>query len=202
MFTQWRSPKPPSQQSSAAQLTGLDIQIRATSGRARAVVQRIGEARIAERPAPGKWSIAECLTHLRLTSEAYFPLWRQAFESARAKDLASDRHFKLDFCGKSLSWFLEPPPKVRFKAPQKFQPINCGPADRVLHAFLSSQDRLLATIAESTGLPIDRLKITSPFSRRLHYSVWSSFCVTAVHHRRHLWQAERVADSLLITTPS
>src|SRR5439155_4865371 len=104
------------------------------------------------------------------------------------------RPFELDFWGKALSWFLEPPPKIRFKAPPEFQPIECGPADRVLSAFLSSQDRLLATIAESHGLPLDLLKITSPFSPRLHYSVCSSFCVTAVHHRRHPWQAERVAN--------
>ena len=181
----------------ATQLAGLDTHIRAASDRAQAVVHCIGEARIGERPAPGKWSVAECLTHLRLTSEAYFPLWQQAFEYARSKGLTSDRPFKLDFWGQALSWFLEPPPKIRFKAPQKFQPVECGPADQVLPAFLLSQDRLLTAIAESNGLPLDRLKITSPFSRRLHYSVWSSFCVTAVHHRRHLWQAERVADHLL-----
>jgi hypothetical protein len=187
---------------SASQLADLDTQIRATSGRAQAVVQRIGEARIAECPAPEKWSIAECLTHLRLTSEAYFPLWQQAFENARSKGLADDRPFKLDFWGKMLCWFLDPPPKIRFKALAKFQPVECGPAAVVLPTFLSSQDRLLAAIAESHGLPLDRLKITSPFSRCLHYSVWSSFCVTAVHHRRHLWQAERAADSLIRATGS
>jgi hypothetical protein len=133
----------------------------------------------------------------RLTSEAYFPLWQPAIENARSKGSANDRPFKLDFWGKALPWFIEPPPKVRFKAPQKFQPVECGPAVHALTAFLSSQDRLLAAIGESHGLPLDLLKITSPFSRRLHYTVWSSFCVTAVHHRRHLWQAERVADQLL-----
>jgi DinB superfamily len=72
------------------------------------------------------------------------------------------------------------------------------PTDEVLPAFLACQDEVLQVIAAAKGLPLDRMKITSPFDHRVRYSVWSSFCANAAHQRRHLWQAERVADVLLL----
>ena len=57
---------------------------------------------------------------------------------------------ELDFWGKMLCWFLEPPPKIRFKALAKFQPVECGTAAVVLPTFLSSQDRLLAASPNPT----------------------------------------------------
>ncbi len=181
---------------SVSQLADIDKQVRAVSDRARMVVQRAGEARVTERPAPDKWSVAECMVHLCLSAEAYFPVWSEALSKARAEGLTSESPFKKDFWGKALSWLLEPPPKFRSSAPAAFKPVETGPADLVLPKFLACQDRWLAVIAESHGLALDRLKIVSPFDGRVRYSVWSSFCVAAAHHRRHLCQAERAADVL------
>ena len=66
----------------------------------------------------------------------------------------------------------------------------------VLPAFLVCQDELLALLSEARGLALDRIKISSPFQEKMRYSVWSNFVVGAAHHRRHLWQAERVADAI------
>ena len=179
------------------QLAEIDAQFRANQERARAVASRLGEARLTVRPGRNKWSVAECLAHLNLSSEPYFPLWRDALAGARSRQLFAERPFKLDVWGWALAWFLEPPPKLRSRTPPNFQPIDVGPAVRVLPAFLACQERLLAALADADGLAIDRLKITSPFDGRVRYSVWSSFVVSAAHQRRHLWQAERVADVLL-----
>jgi hypothetical protein len=157
----------------------------------------MGPSNLVVSPRPKSWSVAECLVHLNLSSKPYFPLWREAFADARDRQLFSDGPFKLDFWGRLLSWTLEPPPKFRFPAPPNFQPVEVGAPDQVLASFLNMQDELLAAIAAAKGLAIDRIKITSPFAKRLRYSVWSSFVVTAAHERRHLWQAERVADVLL-----
>lgn len=67
----------------------------------------------------------------------------------------------------------------------------------MLSRFLASQALLLDAMADARGLAIDRIKITSPFSSHLRYSVWSSFCVNSAHERRHVWQAERAADELV-----
>jgi hypothetical protein len=72
--------------------------------------------------------------------------------------------------------------------------VNAGPIDEVLPAFLERQQRILETIDRSRGVELDTIKIASPFERRVRYSMWSSFCVTAAHARRHLWQAERALE--------
>jgi hypothetical protein len=179
----------------------LDVQAQflAISKRAEVVVRRVGHDLVVVRPRANAWSVGECLIHLQLTADAYLPIWRKACDEARALALVASRApFTLDLWGRFFVWFLEPPPKLRFPAPRSFQPNR----DRlgevcVLSTFLASQDSVLKVIAEADGLPLDRMAIRSAFDPRLRYSLWSSFCANAAHHRRHLWQAERVADVLL-----
>jgi hypothetical protein len=128
--------------------------------------------------------------------EAYFPIWRDELRKARAARRTAERPYRLDFWGWALATFLEPPPKLRFPAPAPLLPVETGPPEQVLSAFLTSQESLLRFLAEAEGLPLDQIKITSPFDRRVRYTVWSSFCVSVAHHRRHLWQAERAAAAL------
>jgi hypothetical protein len=179
------------------ELDAIDRAFRAISERARTVVSRVGATRVDVPPGLKKWSIGECLVHLALTSEAYLPVWRNACHDAHSRGLSGEAPFTLDFWGRTWVWFLEPPPKLRFPAPKRFRPLVVPPTDEVLPAFLACQDEVLQVIAAAKGLPLDRMKITSPFDRRVRYSVWSSFCANAAHQRRHLWQAERVADVLL-----
>ena len=133
------------------QLEEIAAQLRAASGRARAVAALAGEARLTQRPAPGKWSVGECLTHLRVSSELYFQVWPSVLASARQQNLRGNGPFKMDFWGKILTWALEPPPRIRLRAPAVSRPpAELGPAERILPAFLESQDRLLATPSART----------------------------------------------------
>jgi DinB superfamily len=187
--------------SATVTLAAVAAEFRAVAEHATNIVSRVGIARLAERPAPKRWSIAECLMHLTLATEAYLPVWQEACGRARANGLTGHEPFQMDWWGKFWVWFLEPPPKVRFPAPQRFVPTEIPTADRVLPAFLASQEHVLSTIKLADGVAIDRVKIASAFDRRVRYSVWSSFCANASHQRRHLWQAERVADQIGGVTP-
>ena len=62
-------------------------------------------------------------------------------------------------------------------------------------AFLGRQQQIRQVIDESRGVALDAVKITSPFARQVRYSMWSSFCLTAAHERRHLGQAERALEA-------
>src|SRR5439155_20140789 len=160
-------------------LDAIERALHAISERARSVVSKVGATRVSVSPGAGKWSIGECLVHLMLTSEAYLPLWREACYDARSRALSGEAPYTLDFWSRTLAWFLEPPPKLRSQAPKRFRPLVVPSSDEVLPAFLASQDEVLKVIAAAKGLPLDQMKITSPFDRRLRYSVWSSFCVNA-----------------------
>ena len=180
-----------------ADLATVDAGFRAISEQARKLVSTLGVGRVTERPAANRWSVAECLVHLNITSEAYLPVWREAFREGRDRGWTGTGPFKLDLWGRVFVWVLEPPPKFRFPAPRAFQPVAAPSGEEILAAFLNCQEQVLGSIAKSDGLAIDRIKIRSPFDRRFRYSVWSSFCAHLAHQRRHLWQAGRVADDLL-----
>src|SRR3954449_7189405 len=106
------------------QLPALVAEFRAINERAKALVQRAGEAKLMDRPPKGGWSVAECLEHLNLTTRAFLPQWRDALKAARAQGLLGDGPYHTDFWGKLLTWTLEPPPKFRMPTTTPFNPLK------------------------------------------------------------------------------
>jgi hypothetical protein len=176
-----------------AQLIALSEKLRLNAKRAESLVSRAGEAGLAVRSRSGSWSAAECLVHLTISTEVYFPAWPSALADARARGLieSGERPFRMDFAGAILNWSLKPSTRIRTSTPAILRPAISGD---VLAGFLRSQDRLLEVLAESSGLALDRIKIASPVNARVRYSVWSSFRIMDTHQRRHLLQAERAAS--------
>jgi hypothetical protein len=169
----------------------LQAQFREISNRASALRSRFDAAAFAARPKTDSWSAAECLAHLNLSVDPYFPTWREAIEQGARATPAPRAAYRLDFWGWVLVWTLEPPPRFRVPTTRPFEPVNADPIDDVLPGFVDRQQRILEALEQSRGVALDTITITSPFERRVRYSMWSSFCVTAAHERRHLWQAER-----------
>ena len=145
-------------------------------------------------PASGGWSVAQCLSHLALSTEAYVPVWRQALADPAALVPRPDSGpLRLDLWGRFLYWFLEPPPKIRFRTKSAFTAPSSPAA---LDDFLASQQELSRFLGRSEGVAIDRIRIRSAYDSRVRYSVWSSFVTTLAHQRRHLWQAEMTVNRI------
>jgi DinB superfamily len=148
------------------------------------------------RPAAGSWSAAECLQHLNIATDSYFPIWQQIIANAGPRKAEMNAPYRADFWGRLLSWILEPPARTRSKTPPPFEPAASGTIESALSGFLDRQQRIVATLHRCRGRAIDRVRIASPVDRRIRYSIWSSFLVVAAHQRRHLWQAEQAVQTL------
>jgi hypothetical protein len=59
-------------------------------------------ARWPQRPAPGRWSVAECIAHLNLTSTAFLQLLRPALDEARRSGHRPPSRYRRD----PLGWIL------------------------------------------------------------------------------------------------
>lgn len=70
-------------------------------------------------------------------------------------------------------------------------PPDAGPP---LPRFLALQDRLLKRLGRAEGLDLAGIRLSSPFFSFLRMDLGTAFAVVAAHQRRHLWQAERVAE--------
>ena len=169
----------------------LEQQFLEIENQASILFRGVDSTALLRRPRPQSWSAVECLAHLNLSIDPYFPVWAKEFEQVRPMVSSETKTRRLDFWGRVLVWTLEPPPRFRFPTAPNFQPLSADPPEQVLADFLLRQHKILEVLKQANSYPLEQIKITSPFASRVHYSIWSSFCVTASHERRHLWQAER-----------
>lgn len=153
-------------------------------------------AELTLRPEPARWSIAEHVEHMSLTTEAYLPLLASAARELRERGLRSNGPYRSTWTGRLLAWMLEPPVRMRVKSAAEFVPGPAVDPTRVAERFADLQRALSSELAALDGYALDRVRIASPFNARVRYDVWSALRIIAVHQRRHLWLAERAGEVL------
>lgn len=151
--------------------------------------------RWAERPAEGGWSVAECIAHLNLTSQAYVPLLREALGRGAAGGTAPAR-YRRDLLGWLVWRAVRPEAKQKIKTSAAFIPTSTVPAKEMVAEFSRLQDEQIAITRQADGLPLGKLKIVSPFGPKLKYNAYSALTIVAAHQLRHLDQAERAWQSI------
>jgi hypothetical protein len=174
-----------------AQTDDLVRELKDAVERARALERRGSAGDLARRPAPGKWSAAECVEHLNLATRAYLPKLQAAFAELRDKGLRSPGPYGMEIGARLLLWAMEPPVRFRFPTTAPFRPGIAIKAENVIGEFALLQERLVDLIEKARGLALDRARVVSPFSARMKYNAYAACVLIASHQRRHLWQAER-----------
>ena len=146
------------------------------------------------RSEPARWSVGECVAHLNLTSSAYLPILDEALAGARrlsGPDRLFQGRYRRDFAGWFLWKTMGPPVRFRVKTTAAFVPAGNGAPARLIAEFERLQDEQIARVRDADGLPIDRIKIASPFNARLKYNLYACLTMLPRHQHRHLWQAEQ-----------
>jgi hypothetical protein len=176
------------------QLDEIIEEMESAGRRLRRLAQSCAPEQWSQRPAGGGWSAAECVAHLNLTSEALLPLLKVGIVQARALGGGAPVRFRRDFLGWLIFRSSRPGGRPRVKTKSGFVPASCADKDALVQEFERLQVEQIATVEEADGLPLQRVKITSPFDPRLRYSLYSAFTIAAAHQHRHLAQAERAAE--------
>lgn len=145
----------------------------------------------AQRPSEGSWSVAECVAHLNLTSEAYVGRMREAVTRGRAAGGRVPAHYRRDLLGWLVWRAVRPETKAKIKTTAAFVGTSDTPAAQLVAEFDRYQREFTDLLRQGDGLPLNRLKIVSPFGPALKYSVYSAFTILPAHQHRHLQQAER-----------
>lgn len=178
------------------QLEAVADELAAAQARLGRLADAMAEDWWPRRPDPARWSAAECLAHLNLASRAYLPLLEAGLDQAAALGGSAPRRYRRDPTGWVLWRMAGPPVRVRVRTTAPFVPSGDDrPAD-LLEAFDELQAAQLAAVARADGLPLGRVKITSPFDPRLRYNLYSCLTILPRHQQRHLWQAEQVLERL------
>jgi hypothetical protein len=149
------------------------------------------EARWSRRRHLDRWSAAECVAHLNLTSAAYLPVLADGLARAASLPSGSPRRYRHDLVGWLLWKSMGPPVRVRTKTPAPFVPGATEDRLEVVATFERLQEEQLRFVERADGLAIDRVRVPSPFDRRVTDNLYACLTILPRHQERHLWQAER-----------
>jgi hypothetical protein len=181
------------------QLAAVIDSLEEAQARLRRLSDKVSEERWNRHPTPGQWSAADCVEHLNITSRAYLPLLRDASVEARQLRADPTTHYKRDPLGWFLSMMIGPMRRIgklrllKVKTLPPFVPKGSQPRSQILSEFVRLQGELITLIRSADGLPLDRVKIVSPFGGRMRYSAYSAMVIVARHEHRHIDQAEEAA---------
>ena len=154
---------------------------------------QLTDEQINARPADGGWSVAECLEHLCVTAEHYFPMIDAALDKAEAAGLKKQPPYKYSWL---VAWYEKQigkvPPKVKVKTPKAFRPLEEFNADGIRLRFTEIQDRITERVHRANGYDLGKMKVPSPVTSLIKFPLGQAFRILAAHQRRHLWQADQV----------
>lgn len=141
-------------------------------------------------PAPGSWSIGQCVDHLCATTDSYLPPVRAALENGRGPAVQKIAP------GGPTRWFIrkfiEPSGQTaRAKAPKKIVP-NGHVEPSVVDRFVRGNEAVRELIRKAAPYDVNRMRFKNPFVPILRFTVGAGLLIICRHEKRHLLQAERV----------
>jgi hypothetical protein len=180
-----------------AQLEAIVADFEAARARLHALDGRLTPDAWLRRPAPEQWSPAECVAHLNLTAEGMLPGIRAGLEQARRLGQGAPARYRRDLMGWLIWKSQTPGSRFKVKTQPSFVPAGDRPASEIIASFDRLHSDLIDVTRQCEGLPIDRVKLPSPFNEKVRYNLYSALTITATHDHRHLLQAEKTPGIVL-----
>lgn len=147
------------------------------------------------RPAPERWSIAQCFEHLVVSGARYHALIAQAIDRAWTRSLTGGTApYRPGVIGGWLvATFGDVTARRRFHAPRIFSPA-ARPAPGAPDRLIATQRELRELLHRAAGLDLTRVKTHSPATRLVRMNLGDALALQVVHMARHLAQARRVRE--------
>ena len=174
------------------QLQLLADEFHFATARLHALVRAVPAERWPVRRDPARWSVAECVVHLNLTAAVYEGILREGLARCPRPARPFTGRYRRDLLGWFLWRTMPPPVKTRYKTVAAFIPESVAPVPQLVAEFERLQAMQLALLGEADGRPLNGVKVTSPFSAKVRYNLYSCFSILPAHQHRHLWQAEQI----------
>src|SRR5690348_7895815 len=172
------------------QLAKLVESLESAQTKLRALSDGVSETAWNKHPAPNAWSAADCVEHLNLTSRAYVPRLRDAVASARLMSARPTQDYRMELVGRVMAFMMRPMRHIgkfkigRVKTTGPFTPRGGQTREQLLSEFVRLQSDLITIVRSAEGLPIDRVKIQSPFGN-MRYNAYSAMESVAQRSEEH-----------------
>lgn len=144
------------------------------------------------KPAANKWSIAQCLHHLMVTNETYYPQFEEIIAGKHRNSFYQNMGFIASFMGKQMVNDLGPEKRKTFKNPGMFAPSQSDLPATIVADFINHQKQLEGYFTRLQKTDLNKTVIYSPASKAIIYSLSDALKIVTVHEQRHLLQAKEV----------
>ncbi|AWO01724.1 DinB family protein [Chitinophaga alhagiae] len=152
-------------------------------------------AALLSQPAPGGWSVIQCLDHLNSYGLYYLPQLEAALGKGEQLGLPAKPAFKSGWFGNYFTNMMQPRPdgalKSKMNAPKGHRPVPQPAAAQVLDEFAAQQQRLLQLLQRAGQTDIGRLRVPTSLTRLIKLSAGDTFRFLIAHEQRHMLQALR-----------
>lgn len=154
------------------------------------------------RAEPGRWSIAQCLTHLNIVNSKDLGSIAEVIADGKARGLSGKGPFRYGFFSSKFVASQDLPIKTKFKAPKNFIPPAEADLDKTAAEYSRIACELRRLVLASEGLDLARVKtrlgaLPAPLRAIVKMPLGARFQLIANHDRRHLWQAGEVRKHAL-----
>lgn len=160
----------------------------------------LSEEQLSWSPRPGRWSIAQNLSHLRRTTEVFLPAVDATLEACKKLNLHSPGPFRLNLYGRLMVWRMESRPILKMRAPKAIRPRLLGSCASELDHFLTAQAALRQRIDDAEGFHLTAIRFPSPLASCVRVNLLEFFSLCNAHSRRHLRQANQVRRAIASIT--
>ena len=164
----------------------------------------LSDAQLRLRPAPGSWSVVECLQHLNLAERYYVrQLQHKTDRLGLVQHNPTDQTIESDWVGRLTLKFLDPKSKTKVPAPGIVRPrtaSDLNPAD-VMSQFLELHTLQRDLLNKLTYLDWNSEKVPTMYGNWLKMRLGDVVRMLVVHTERHIQQALRAKGEIATFAP-
>src|SRR5215470_5326675 len=102
------------------QADALAGEFRAAADEARRLAEEFSPRELGQPPAPAAWSAADNLMHLTVTAQAFVPRMSRTLGKLGDAGQRTEGRSRADWVGRLYAWWLEPPVRLKVRAPKPF----------------------------------------------------------------------------------
>jgi hypothetical protein len=118
----------------------------------------------------------------------------EAVNQARAAGFNAPDNYRMGLFGKFFTRIMEPPVKLKVKAPKDFVPATESAMDSVVTKFMALQESFNQQMLDADGVDWGKVKFVSPVASFIKFNLTEGIAMLVAHERRHLWQAWQVRN--------
>ena len=179
--------------SKTAEVENLAQEVRTIGDSAKHQFGKLSRDQLNWKPAPDRWSVAQCFDHLLTSNKGYFPVIDNVLAGYK-RTLYQSMPVLPGLMGKLLVKSMDPASTRKVKAPKRFQPAQSDISGSVINDFVDQQKQLVDKMKATEHLDLEKIVITSPVTAVVTYSLMDAYRLILVHEQRHFQQAKRVTE--------